>query len=213
MSLFNSGESAFGILTTHRSKVIDHLYIEKKRSGNDVNVVIAFFFIRFNDIASQEAEGILRSITRQLLELTPLNENIEALLEEMEAGHHSIFDIIEDILEEVACRVRRLFVVIDGLDELQERERASLFSILKTVMRHTCIRLYLSGRDSVSREIYGRFGDVEHVSFSCEVAKDDIATYINETLERRLEEQLLVVGDPLLIGEIKILLIRQAEGM
>ncbi|KAJ6088339.1 hypothetical protein N7486_009600 [Penicillium sp. IBT 16267x] len=83
--------------------------------------------------------------------------------------------------------------------------------MLATVGSNT--RLFLAGRDNVSREVKRTFPDLGHLFMSCPQAESDIVAYVEGAVQERLQSEDLIVGDPSLIEEIKKALREGADGM
>ncbi|KAJ5287317.1 hypothetical protein N7478_003003 [Penicillium angulare] len=112
--------------------------------------------------------------------------------------------------------LKRLNIIIDGLDECQKREREDLLNALfslVSVESDTNIRVFFSGRESVSREVERIFPRLKSVSMNYRGAQSDISTYIEGAVKGKLQSEELVVGNKDLIEEIKEALRNGADGM
>lgn len=194
----------------YRASVIEQL-LTKKRSPD---VFISFFFIRFDDRQSLNAEVILKSVIRQMLNVSDIYAKVEALLDSMQLNLMSRLNEIEKLLQSVAAEFGTLYIVIDGLDECTKSERDDLLKSLHSVMKvRSNIKLFLAGRDSVSREIQLKFPTMKHIPMDCSSAQSDIATYVEGIVQEKLKTEELIVGDPDLIEDIKTALSDGANGM
>lgn len=122
------------------------------------NVSVAFFFVRFDDWQSLKAEYILRSIIRQELIKVGLSQETEALLQNIQPRLTSGCQELLELLRKIVIRLKTFYIIVDGVDECEKSDRNDLLhtlSLLATVGSNT--RLFLTGRDSVSREVKRAF--------------------------------------------------------
>lgn len=89
----------------------------------------------------------------------------------------------------------------------------SLYVLSSLANSEKAMLLFLSGRDSVSRDIQAKFASFGHISMACQPAQSDIATFIDRVVNSRLEDHVLTVGDQCLIDETKTSLTDGAQGM
>lgn len=194
----------------YRASVIEKL-LTKKRSPE---VFISFFFIRFDDRQSLNAEIILKSIIRQMLNISNIYEKVETLLDNMQHNLASGLNEIEKLLQSIATEFKTLYIVIDGLDECIKSERHDLLRTLHSVMKvRSNIKLFLAGRDSVSREVQIKFSALKQIPMDCSSAQSDITKYVEGMVQEKLKNEELIVGDPDLIEDIKAALSGGANGM
>ncbi|KAL6837249.1 hypothetical protein V8C40DRAFT_229538 [Trichoderma camerunense] len=207
--LWCSGKIGSG-KTTLTASVIEKL-LTKKRSAD---VFISFFFVQFDDRQSLNAEIILKSIIRQMLNVSKIYERVETLLDNMQFNLASGLNEIEKLLQSIAAEFETLYIVIDGLDECTKSERHDLLETLHSVMKvRSNIKLFLAGRDSVSREVQTKFPTLKQIPMDLPSAQSDIVTYVNGIVQEKLKTEELVVGDSDLIEDIKAALSDGANGM
>ncbi|KAK0762851.1 hypothetical protein N5P37_004373, partial [Trichoderma harzianum] len=196
--------------TTLTASVIEKL-LTKKRNPD---VFISFFFVRFDDRQSLKAEVILKSIIRQMLNVSDIFAKVETLLDNMQLNLASGLKDIEKLLQSIAAEFKTLYIVIDGLDECTQSERHDLLESLHSVMKvRSNIKLFLAGRDSVSREVQIKFSTLKQILMDCSSAQSDIATYVEGIVQEKLKPEELIVSDPDLIEDIKVALSGGANGM
>jgi hypothetical protein len=202
--------SAYGLTSYRRASIVEYLLKGKR----DNVISITFFFPRFDDTISLEAETILRSIIRQSLNSNDLPSEIESRLEKIEKHPLSSLEAINDLLEGILALSKACYIIIDALDEFDKSERDILLKTLSSLSTAGGnVKLFLAGRDSLSEEIKRRFQPVYHISMSCTQAQSDISRYISEIIDERLSNGDLVVGDNSIIQEIQDALIQGAQGM
>lgn len=193
----------------YRASVIDKLLRDKP--GPDV--LVTFFFVRFDDQQSLKAETILRSILKQALDTIGLSEDIEALLEESLRKMTFESEDLVKLLETIVRDLKSLYIVIDGLDECDKTDRDELFKSLSLLIGKTKTNVFLAARDSISEEVSGHFPSCKHLTMDCSSAQSDIATYVRGAVEQKIQNGDLHVGDPSLIEDIKNALSKGADGM
>lgn len=194
----------------YRASVIEKLLTEKRSP----DVFIGFFFIQFDDRQSLNAEVILRSIVRQMLNVSNVYEKVETQLNNMQLDLASGLNEIAKLLRSIAAEFQKLYIVIDGLDECTKSERHDLLLILHSVLTvGSNTKLFLAGRDSVSREVQREFPTLKQIPMDCSSALSDIATYVEGIVQEKLKTEELIVGDPDLIEDIKAALLDGANGM
>lgn len=193
-----------------RASVIEKLLTEKRSP----DVFISFFFIQFDDRQSLNAEVILKSIIRQMLNVSNNYDKVETLLDNMQLNLASGLKEIEILLQSIAAEFETLYILIDGLDECTKSERHNLLETLHSVMKVSAnIKLFLAGRDSVSRDVQIKFPTLKQVPKDHSSAQSDIATYVEGIVREKLKNEELIVGDPDLIEDIKAALSDGANGM
>lgn len=172
---------------------------------------ISYFFCRYDDAESLKARTIMGSIARQLFEGLDLD-----FFDITATAAGGIFDIDQllDYLQEhlPSPSKKHYFVVIDGLDECEEKEVRSLMGCLKKLLTSGLIfQLYCSSRPDVLRWIPAILQPQWNVSMSDTVP--EIAQYIEITLEQCLESGSLCMGDPAIIFNIQEVLAENAHGI
>jgi hypothetical protein len=196
------------LIRSHSASVIDHILMGKR----DSDVFVAFYFPRFDDQLSLMAETAIKSIVRQVLEPRNLSKETEVRLKKVDLS--SGLDELLELLRIKIAQLKRLYIIIDGLDEFQKPERDDLFKALSSLASYgSNLRLFLASRESLSAELRKIFPSLEHISMGCQLAQSDIELYIEGIIQEKLKNQDLTVGDPGLVAEIKEALVKGADGM
>ncbi|KAH8667894.1 hypothetical protein BGZ61DRAFT_498355 [Ilyonectria robusta] len=207
--LWYSGKIGSGktILT---ASVIDHILTTKRAS----DVFVLFFFPRFDEMESLRAETILRSIVRQVLEPNDLSEQIETALGSMGQSSSTESEEVLELLQMGIAPLRTFYIIIDGLDECERNDRRDILQVLSSLISSSSkVKVFMASRENINREITKTFRVIEHISMGCPSGQSEIAAFVEDTLQERLETEDLVVGDPTLINDVKQALIEGAEGM
>jgi hypothetical protein len=139
---------------------------------------------------------------------------MEAQLVEMEQKPSTGIAELTVLLQERLAQSDKFLIFIDAMDEFEPRERRALLDLLASLRSSKSrLRVFLAGRDSLSGELKGKLPDIERLSMASEEAQIDIALYVKEALQERIENQELVVGDQSLIVDIERALTKHADGM
>ena len=186
--------------------MIDHISTEKHSS----RVLIAFFFPRFEDSRSLKADTALRCITRQLLQSSSLSEKVEASLNSFASSSELKY---RELLQTRTEESDRVYIIIDGLDEFGKSERRSIFATLSSISCTTHVKIFLTGRESISEEVCKYFPSFEHILMGNPTVHSAIATYIDSLVQAKLDSAELIVGDSDLVADVKKALTKGADGM
>jgi hypothetical protein len=193
-----------------RASMIDKVLTEKQ----DPDIFVSFFFIRFDDVESCKTDVILKSILWQILDTTGFPDGMASLLEESQRNSPCDPKDLSQMLNLAALQLKGLYIIIDGLDECSKGDRDGLLLAFQSLfLFRQNIKVFISGRESISREFERRFSHAERVSMRHPSAQSDISTYIDNAVEERLHREDLIVGDQTLIEEIKDALKKGADGM
>ncbi len=200
----------YRLLTPNYSaSAVRHILQHKNKSES-----VTFFFPQFNDSKSLCAETVIRSVIRQLLDPVTLPEEVEASLVEMDQKPSVETDELMVLLRQRLAQSERLYIFIDAVDEFEPRERRALLELLGSLgSGGSNLRVFLAGRESLSGELRDKFSGIERVSMASTGANADIALYVKQALQDRIENKELVVGDKSLVLDIAQALTKHADGM
>lgn len=163
---------------------------------------------------SLNCEVMLKSIIRQALNSIGVSDEVEALLEQMQHSLTSGLQEFLQLLQNIAKSLNFFYIAIDGVDECEKQDRDDLLHVLSSLaISSSNTKIFLTSRDSVSREIQRVFPSIEHLSMTCSSAQSDIATYIDGIVQDKLQREELIVQDSGLIEDIKLALNKGANGM
>lgn len=177
----------------------------------------AYFICRHDVTESLQSRTILGSLIRQWLEFM----DVETIMDVMEQQTQSVAHKLDlDGLVSMFCNlvpkmeVKPIYVVIDGLDDCTERERQTVIQHLHDFAENSTLRLFLTTRSELeltSLLIDKHFPRRSEMQISLQ--ENDIADYVNDELQRRLESGSLSLNDPETIVEIQNTLVENAHGM
>ncbi|KAF2135816.1 uncharacterized protein K452DRAFT_209080, partial [Aplosporella prunicola CBS 121167] len=169
------------------SIVVDKVRKRRTESSTDTaSVGLAFAYFRYDKVDSQRPENVIAALTRKLAsQLEKLPEDVVGLYEtcyqnaqipSLEQYSESFFSIAGQFLE--------TFVVIDALDECNDKSRYFIFAFMEEVtQRLPTAKIFLTSRpeDSI-RETLNTF-QVPTTAIKAAGSKTDIATYAREKLD------------------------------
>jgi hypothetical protein len=140
---------------------------------------------------------------------------MEAKLAEIHQNPTAGINALMVLLRQRLAQSEKFFIFIDALDEFEPRERRSLLDFIASLGPAAGLspKVFLAGRKSLSGELKDKLPGIERISIASAEAKTDIAAYVKETLQERVENQDLVVRDQSLISDIEQALTNHADGM
>jgi len=140
---------------------------------------------------------------------------MEAKLAEIHQNPTAGINALRVLLRQRLAQSEKFFIFIDALDEFEPRERRSLLDFIASLRPAAGLgpKVFLAGRESLSGELQDKLLGIERISMASAEAKTDIAAYVKETLQERVENRDLVVGDQSLISDIEQALMNHADGM
>ena len=114
---------------------------------------------------------------------------------------------------------RRYFVILDGLDECEEAQFKEIIDVTRSLADSPLlhIKLYFTTRTSVMNWVPLKLQPEWHIDLDtaknqASVARD-IDNFVNASLQERLRENELQLGDPALVLKIQDALRTGAQGM
>ncbi|KAF4918219.1 Ankyrin repeat domain-containing protein 29 [Colletotrichum viniferum] len=206
--LWCSGKIGSG-KTVLTASAVEHIYAHERRARENVT----FFFPHFADQTPLSAEATLRSIIRQSLDPVRLSSDWEARLMELDRKPSSELGELTSVLRQAIDQSDTFYIFIDALDEFEPAERRALLDSLVSVASGSRLRVFISSRESLSGELRDRLPTIETVLMASPEAKIDIATFVEETLQRRQQNGDLMVQDQSIVDDIRRALINRADGI
>ncbi|KAF4761640.1 hypothetical protein N7455_001641 [Penicillium solitum] len=190
------------------ANIVETLHLQVQ----DEVIPVAFFFVRHDVSESLKAQTVLGSIARQLLErVSDLTKPAELL------EHINNMDPPEKVfalLQPAFSQGYRLFIVIDGIDELGQEERELLIRHLHTLQRMFAVSLCVSLRQDANDPLKIGSEQLSTVTTtSIPENTSEIELFISQELQRCIESKRLVVGDISLLLEIQETLAKSSKGM
>ena len=160
-----------------------------------------------------KARTIFGSIARQLT--TDLPTEAFHKFEPTTADLTAILKFLKAVL----TGKRRYFIVIDGFDECEEVQFKEIVDVLRGLLDAALlpIKLFFTTRTSVKHWVLLKLQPERHIVLDtaenqASVARD-IEIFVNVSLQERLSENELQLGDPALVLKIQDALKTGAQGM
>jgi hypothetical protein len=174
---------------------------------------MSFFFCRYDDSASLKARTIFGSIARQLTNDLPTEafRKFESTTADLTA--------LLGFLKTVLTGERRYFIFLDGLDECEDVQFNNIVEIFRGLLDSPLlhIMLFFTTRTSVMSWVPLKLKPERHIDLDTTEHQDSVArdvdNFVNASLQERLRENELQLGDPTLVLKIQDALKTGAQGM
>ncbi|KAK4451255.1 ankyrin repeat-containing domain protein [Podospora aff. communis PSN243] len=172
---------------------------------------VAFFFCRHDVSESLNAQTVIGSLTRQILQAVAVlktsgnSGDVPRVMDSDKLLNLLVYSLAADF---------RAYVVLDGLDECEQGEVDAVVEFLRTVQAKIKLSLCVSfrvGAESGLTPPPTRFNKTAKIVIPDE--NPDIAGYISSQLEESVECGRLRVSDAALVLEIEDALVQGAQGM
>ncbi|PWY88945.1 hypothetical protein BO70DRAFT_385136 [Aspergillus heteromorphus CBS 117.55] len=160
--------------TVLTSFVIDHL---EKTFHDDRNVGIAYIYGNLRRQYEQEAEDVLSSLIKQLVErIAVIPETIESLYaRHRQSDTRPTLDELCTILHSLAGRFSRVFILVDALDEISDGSLKRLLPELFQLQTKHNVSLFATSRHNL--DIQSALHDCLQQEISA--TAEDVRAYIN----------------------------------
>ena len=211
-----SGELALeGITGSGKTVLVSHLldFLTRRAVGHETG--LCYHYCDYADAISLDLAVICRSLVKQLLcsksaspaECSPVSSLIE---EGSTSNNLSDSTTILPLLVKITAEFRKIFIVIDGLDELLESDQAGLLEFLGTLSRssQSVVKVFVSCRQ-VRGPVINRLcltASLPVISIDSTCVQNDIRFYITRSVEEKLAAKELTISDPnlkeLIIGKL-----------
>lgn len=169
------------------------------------------------EVASLSARNIIGSIARQMLEFY-----VEcASTDELESLYtQSRYLEVQSVVSFLSPRLSpnaTYFVILDGLDECETKDVESVMRTIKALLnqsgRKGDLKIFIASRPSIEHTISKCLHPTHHMSLTTNETNLDIGKYVEATLDSKLQNEELKLGNPALILEIQNVLVEGARGM
>lgn len=199
--------------TVLSSTIIQHL---RQHCRKNASLATLYFFFDFNDPQKQDAELMLRSLLRQLLNMkAKVPTSMYALFESCRNGHsqptlHEVLEVVQQTLLDFS----HVYLVLDALDECAQRP--GLLQLLKLIAEWKLpgLHLLLTSRKEwdIETSLGTYIAEENTVCLQSKVVDGDIQRYVRQ----RLSDDINLAKwskDAEIKQEIEIALMRGALGM
>lgn len=202
-----------GVCSKHccRGYIIDYLTTNYS-AGNDT--VVVYYFFDFSEKKSLQKSAFLRCILHQIITLETLLPDLQRLLESIFLDRIDQLEPTTSELERIVLyayrKSKRCFLLIDGLDEVDEIEQRNIKSFLKKIQKLGSVRILATTHAAMDMSRVFTRGLV--LPIMPEDLKDDIEVFIQLQIQKYSQEELSDCS-PYAIDLIKQTLLANAEGM
>jgi hypothetical protein len=184
---------------------------------------VSFFFIRFDDPLSLDADTIIRSCVQQLLSAIVTDDLDQRLASELDKhlseAKLALFslDQLSRLYSYAAKAIKSWFIVLDGLDECNTGQQSRLLKFFQAVVSRagasSHISILLSSRETCTNAIKRSFPGSQRLVTGLQNTSADIGAYVDDIIIEKLSTGELVVSDPSLIDEILKTIASKEQGM
>jgi len=189
------------------STIIDNLIA---MFGNDENVGIAYIYCNFRQRDAQTAEGLLRSLLKQLAqELSSLVDCVKHLYSQRGVKQTPpSFNDFSRALQSVSAMYSRVFIVVDALDECQASDscRSTFLSEIFSLQAKTGANFFATSRPIP--DIEGEFKGC--LTREILASDEDVSRYLDGHMSQLPK---FISSLPELQQEIRTEITRAVEGM
>ncbi|KAK0656504.1 ankyrin repeat-containing domain protein [Cercophora newfieldiana] len=135
-----------GKLGSGKSVLLANLVNDLNLHVSSAEIPVAYFFSRHDIFESLKARTIIGSLVRQLIRSVPFLEvPVETLVDET-APTTMDFNRIIEVLDLILPQRFKAYIVVDGLDECDDEERAELLSQVRILQRKFTLLFCTSSR-------------------------------------------------------------------
>ncbi|MCJ1384352.1 hypothetical protein MMC17_007468 [Xylographa soralifera] len=190
------------------ANIVDDLYLY---AGNQ-NITVTYFFCRHDIHESLRARTIVGSLARQLLG-TISDASTMAPVVDLSATALDVDGILE-LLRHTFLNKRKVYFILDGLDECGNAERDALLGHIRDLQKIFSLLLCISSRLEPDSASNLRPEQITAASFiMIPDLNPDIEAFIEAELEACITSEALIVGDPTIVIEIQDALMAGSQGM
>ncbi|KAK0621668.1 hypothetical protein B0T17DRAFT_299547 [Bombardia bombarda] len=199
-----------GILGSGKSVLMANMVDDLVLSQSEDNYSVAYFFIS-DDAESMKARTIFGCLARQILDAIPHMNWTELL---SIRSRNLEVDDIASILCTVFPNGRRIFVILDGLDQCPRGERLILLDHLQSLRTRLELRVCGSLRLEANFQPESDFLRLQpEFVLEMPTVNPEIGSFVEAELQMLLQAGDLAVGNPGLLEEIRDCLVDGANGM
>lgn len=160
--------------------------IEKLREDftRDSTSVVVYFYFDFNNKEKRNLAGMVCSLVHQLqISDAEIRENLLRAQYRF-GGERPNLDILNDSLKQTARQVKNIYVVLDGLDEVDGIERLKICNWMKDMIRgsNNNLRILVTSRSEQDIEVELRNIDMTYQILR-KVTQVDIQAYVEDAVQ------------------------------
>ncbi|KAJ5928123.1 hypothetical protein N7466_007079 [Penicillium verhagenii] len=189
--------------------------ISKLHESSKANRIISHHFCCTDNKATLSARNIMGSLACQLLD-SQINSY---QLGDLQSLHDKTQDLDTEEVTELLLSCledgKAFFIVIDGLDECEEKECREVIANLMRLRQFdtSSVKLFFASRPDIEAQLFGVAEPEYRITVTKERAKPDMDAYIDAMLSQFLEEGKLKLRDGTLIVTISQALRDGSDGI
>ncbi|KAJ6555662.1 hypothetical protein DFH09DRAFT_1037923 [Mycena vulgaris] len=176
--------------------------------SQDQNIGVASVYLNHKETELQTPQNVLTGLWRQLV----FGKSIPAAVHALYKDHHEKntrppLDIVHAVLTSSIGEYRKVYFVIDALDEYPEKQRNVLLTHL--AMLGPTVNLMITSRPHVTLEPF--LERVQHLEI--QATEDDLSQYVTQYISKSHRLSRHVQTHPELYKEIESTILSNAQGM
>ncbi|CAI7632666.1 unnamed protein product [Penicillium discolor] len=198
--------------TVLMSNVVDKLRLHAARKRNEV---VCYYFCRVDNEATLSARSILGSLARQILDPQIEQSEYETLLSLQETTRDlTTTEVVQFLLSHLdADEGKKYYVALDGLDECDGNQvRAVAQAMVKLCSKCIGFKMLCAGRPGLEKS-FNSTAPQYRIMVNEEKVKSDMDHYLTQTLEKCLDDKVLILGDPTIFNKIYSTLRDKSDGI
>lgn len=180
------------------------------------NTAVLYFFFDFNDVNKQQHEGMIRSLLSQLsmhcISVPPVLDTLYSSC--MNGGREPTFEALLETLHQVTIIFKTTFMILDALDECEERPE--LMADIKQLVgwKDTNLRILATSRreKDIEHSILPLTKDENRICIQSALVNAEIRAYVHDQLRTNTKLQRWQ-KEPKVRTEIEDTLVKKANGM
>jgi hypothetical protein len=177
-------------------------------------MAIVYYFFDYSTKASLAVPTFLRSILHQVLTVENLLPAAQLCLRSLfsgEAGQREADAAdLESLFLDLCAALKRVFILIDGLDEVDPNDRRVVRDFLKKLQGVASVKVFITTHPEV--DMSAVFSKCRMLKIEPQDVESDITTFVESQIEKRSHDELSGCS-PALLELIKQALISGAQGM
>ncbi|CAI7658444.1 unnamed protein product [Penicillium crustosum] len=198
--------------TVIMSNVVDQLRLHTARKRNEI---VCYYFCRVDNQATLSARSILGSLARQILDPQIEQSEYETLLSLQETTRDlTTTEVVQFLLSHMgADEGKRYYIALDGLDECDRNQvRAVEQAMVKLCSKCIGFKILCAGRPGLEKRFNSTIPQYR-IMVNEEKVKSDMDHYLTQTLEKCLDDKVLILGDSTISKKIYSTLRDKSDGM
>ena len=198
--------------TVIMSNVVDQLRLHTARKRNEI---VCYYFCRVDNQATLSARSILGSLARQILDPQIEQSEYETLLSLQETTRDlTTTEVVQFLLSHMgADEGKKYYVALDGLDECDINQvRAVEQAMVKLCSKCIGFKILCAGRPGLEKRFNSTIPQYR-IMVNEEKVKSDMDHYLTQTLEKCLDDKVLILGDSTISKKIYSTLRDKSDGM